>query len=115
MLSEKAQEVMNIINKVKQHPDIEKYIKEYEGERYLEMENILNGHTECNDKVFKKLLEELFYVLYDNLITLQGQSSSVYYELKNAGYGFKILEKDSFGPLISGYYDKDQDWTVAYG
>ena len=115
MLSKEAQEVIDIINEVKQSPNINKYLEEYEGEKYLPMDNILNGHVENVDEEFIKLMDKLSLVLNGNLITNQGQHSSVFYELKRAGYNFRTGEKDSFGPLTSVYYDRDQDWTVCYG
>lgn len=115
VLSKKAQEVLDLLEKVRTHKDTESYIIEYEGKKSFPVDNILNGHIECQSTEYKTLLNDLSTIMVSYLITEKGQNSGVYYELKNAGYSLIIAEQDAFGPLCCGIKCPNTDWWVYYG
>lgn len=114
-LSKKAQEILGLLEKVRMYPCTIKYIEEYEGSKSLPIDNILNGHIECDSEEYKTLLTDLYTIIDEYLITEKGHNSKVYYELKNAGHTLVVLEQDSFGPLACGIKIPNSEWWIYYG
>jgi len=114
ILSAAAQEVINVLEEVRRHPDTEKHLSEYQGVKWLNMCNIVNGHVEDVTEEYKALMGKLSDALHDHLID-GGQHSDVYYELKKEGYRLRTGERDSFGPLSAVVCCPNADWQVCYG
>lgn len=114
-LSKQAQEVLTILEEVRVHPLTETLLEEYEGRRYLQMDNICNGHVENVPQEYTDLMLRLNETLCGNLITNQGQHSGTFYELRKAGYSLRTGEQDSFGPLSSVISCPNGNWVVCYG
>lgn len=115
MLSKEAQEVIDVLEKLRVHPSTEKYIEEHEGDKNLPIDNILNGHVECDDEEYKNLLDNAHLIIHGVLISNKGDNSFQYYELKKAGYTLWITEQDSFGPLNCAIKIPKTDWCIYYG
>lgn len=116
MLSYKAQEVLNVLEKVRINEHTDKYLeRDDKGRLWLPVDNILNGWVEGIPEDFKKLLDNLHTVIHANLIGKNGNHSAIYYELKNNQYTLWVTEADSFGPLGSAVKCPNADWSVAYG
>lgn len=113
-LSSKAQEVIQAFEVVHQDPRTVNFLEKYEGQKWLPLDNILNGHVEAPED-YKDKIDPLSLVLYANLINDDGQHSEVFYELRNAGYSLRTGERDSFGPLSSIIKCPFADWYVSYG
>ena len=113
-LSVKAEEVLKALKEVSSDSRTEGFLEQYEGKRWLPVDNILNGHLEAPED-YKVLLEKLSGALYDNLISTKGGNSSTYYELKEAGFKLWVTERDSFGPLGCAITCPYSDWSVSYG
>lgn len=115
MLSKEAQEVLDVLEELRVHPSTEKYIEEHEGDKNLPIDNILNGHVECNEEEYKALLDKAHLVIHGVLISERGGNSFQYYELKKAGHSLWVTESDSFGPLGCAIKCPNADWCVYYG
>ena len=73
MLSEKAQEVLDILEEVRLDGNTVKYLEEdQQGRKWLPVDNILNGWVEGVSDEFKALLERLSLTIHDNLISPKG-------------------------------------------
>ena len=115
MLSKEAQEVVNVLEELRVHPSTIKYIQECEGVKSLPVDNILNGHDECDEEDFRALLDKAHTIIHGVLISERGGNSFQYYELKKAGYTLWITEQDSFGPLGCAIRCPNADWNIYYG
>ena len=113
-LSVKAQEVIKAFEIIHQDPRTADFLEDYEGQKWLHMDNILNGHVEAPED-YKDKLDPLCLTLNGNLINSNGQHSSVFYELKTAGYSVRTGERDAFGPLGAVIKCPFADWYVCYG
>lgn len=113
-LSVKAQEILAALKAVSSDPRTESFLEEYEGKRWLPVDNILNGHLDAPDD-YKALLDKLSIALHGNLISTKGGNSNIYYELKAAGFKLWVTERDSFGPLGCAITCPYADWSVSYG
>ena len=116
MLSEKAQEVLDILEEVRLNGNTIKFLEEdQQGRKWLPVDNILNGWVNDVPDDFKTLLDRLSLIIHGNLISPQGNNSKYYYELKRNGYILKVEESDSFGPLTCSIKCPKTDWGVCYG
>ncbi len=113
-LSVKAQEVLKTLKEVSDDERTEGFLEEYEGRKWLPVDNILNGHQEAPED-YKVLLEKLSDALHGNLISPKGGNSNTYHELKVAGFKLWVTERDSFGPLGCAITCPYADWSVSYG
>lgn len=64
---------------------------------------------------YVKLIEELSLEVHGAFITSDGQSSRLFYDIRNHGFTTRVLEKDSFGPLACSVRKNIYDWSIAYG
>lgn len=116
MLSEKAQEVLDILEEVRLNGNTIKFLEEdQQGRKWLPVDNILNGWVSDVPDDFKTLLDRLSLIIHGNLISPQGNNSKYYYELKRNGYTLWTTEFDSFGPLGSAIKCPNSYWSVSYG
>jgi hypothetical protein len=115
MLSVNAKEVLEVLEEVRVHPSTEKYLEDCEDSKHLPVDNILNEHIECDSEEYKALLKRLHLIIHGNLISSKGGNSKTYYKLKNAGYTLRIVESDSWGPLVCGIKVPNSDWWIYYG
>jgi hypothetical protein len=113
-LSVKAEEVLKALKELSDDERTQGFLEEYEGRRWLPVDNILNGYQEAPED-YKVLLEKLSLALHGNLISSKGGNSSTYYELKEAGFKIWVTERDSFGPLGCAITCPYEDWSVSYG
>lgn len=114
-ISEKAQEVINIIEEVRLNPETESLLEEDNcGIKWLPMDNICNDWVKTTE-AYKELMIKLNNIICGNLITNEGRNSDVFYELKAAGYSVRTEESDSFGPLTSSIECKEAGWRICYG
>ena len=113
-LSVKAQEVLKALKEVSDDERTQGFLEEYKGRKWLPVDNIINGHQEAPED-YKVMLEKLSDTLHGNLISPKGGNSNTYYELKVAGFGLWVTEKDSFGPLGCAITCPYEDWSVSYG
>lgn len=115
MLSTKAQEVIDILEKVSLCKELENFVEIDENMvEWLPVDNMLNGWVEGVSDEVKTLLSEVSDVLNGNLIGERGHSKT-YYELKNAGYSLRTAESDSFGPLTAVIKVPNTNWSICYG
>ena len=116
MISEKAQEVLDILEEVRLDGNTVKYLEEdQQGRKWLPVVNIINGWVEGVPDEFKALLWRLSLTIHGNLISPLGDNNKYYYELKRNGYMLKVEESDSFGPLVCSIKCPKADWGVCYG
>lgn len=113
-LSVKAEEVLKALKELSDDERTQGFLEEYEGRRWLPVDNILNGYQEAPED-YKVLLEKLSLALHGNLFSSKGGNSSTYYELKEAGFKIWVTERDSFGPLGCAITCPYEDWSVSYG
>lgn len=114
-LSGQAQEVLDVLEKVRVHPETEQHLESFgRGMKWLPMDNIVNGHNKATEE-YTKLMEELSTSLNELLINSKGQHSNVFYELKNAGHNLQTGEADSSGPLSGIVVCPNANWRVCYG
>ena len=113
-LSVKAQEIIKAFEVVHQDPRTIGFLEEYKGQKWLPMDNILNGHVEAPED-YKDKLDPLCLFLNEHLIDSNGHHSKVFYELKTAGYSVRTGEWDAFGPLSAIMKCPFDDWFVSYG
>jgi hypothetical protein len=115
MLSNKAKEVISVLEKVSLCKELENFIDvDEEGTEWLPVTNILNGWVEGVSEETKALLSEVSDVLDSNLIGERGHSET-YYELKNAGYSLRTGESDTWGPLSAVIIVPNTNWNICYG
>lgn len=62
-----------------------------------------------------KLIEELALFADTELISKDGQSSNLFYEIRKHGFTSRITESDSFGPLGSMIRPPNSHWSFHYG
>ena len=109
---QKANKLIELLNKINEHIELKKVLVKDERSGYT----FLKNEDATENKELKELISSLEVSLDDYLITDQGQHSDVYYALcDNDKVKTKVLEKDSFGPLIVGIKFVPGDWWITYG
>lgn len=115
MLSIKAKEVIDVLEKISLCDELKNFIEVGEnGAEWLPVDNILNGWVEGVSEEAKALLSEVSDVLNGNLIGDRGHSET-YYELKKAGYSLRTGESDLWGPLSAVIKVPNTNWSICYG
>ena len=104
----------NIVKEIEDHPHLKQLIKENEvSEQLLYLSD--TSVEESSPEDFKQLLNQLNEELCGSFITNQGQHSKLYYQAVDEGYKLKVVERDSFGPLVVRFSPKHYKWFFCYG
>lgn len=111
------QELSNLIQEINNNPSITELIKttKEKGDYHIVfISNFLNEDSGL-PVADKQLLSRLDEYLCGEFINSRGSCSDKYYEAIRAGFKLCTLEKDSFGPLVSGLTEPDNKWLFAFG
>lgn len=70
---------------------------------------------EVQSEELRAAKDKLYEYLCGEFIASNGQHSDNFYRARRLGFKLVTLEKDSFGPLVSGYASLDGKWKISYG
>jgi hypothetical protein len=111
------QQLTDLIEEINNNPSISELIKtkKEKGDYYIVfIADFLNEDSGL-PVVDKELLFRLDGYLCEEFINSNGGYSDKYYEAIKAGFKLSTLERDSFGPLVSGLTEPDNKWLFAFG
>lgn len=116
-MNNKVTELLIICKKLNEHPLLSTCLHRDKKESVpaLHLPNDASPKFLKRNEDLVKLIEELTLFADTELITKDGQSSNLFYEIRNYGFTSRVTESDSFGPLGSMLRPPNSHWSFYYG
>lgn len=111
----------DLCNKISTFENIDTYICDDErGGKYIKTREYKDEYSSVEYELLvpEELLEHLTALeaeLCGLFISNSGQHSRAYYQAIKNGVKLKVVERDSFGPLIVQFTSPDDKWSICYG
>ena len=110
-------EIIEVIEAIDKHPKRDKKLKIFNGVKYLKdaqyKTDQANNYIPITD--IDILIDKLSTLCNNDLITDNGQLSSIQFELAKRGYYVGVSSRDTFGPTSAFICSKPGGWRYTFG